>query len=246
MRTALLLLTTCLSLPASAGGWEGRDLDGDGRADAVHVAAQNLTWLRDANAAAGSAFDNGLSPVDGRMTLAAATFWVDTLAVGGTAGWRLPGMTDLATPGCNFAFAGSDCGYNVDTASSELAWMFYAGLGNLGAYTAGGAARAGVSGTDFGRVHTGPFERLANDAYWIGEPYAPLSTQNWAFYTYLGRQGPISDRAELLAWAVHDGDVGAAVPVPEPATGLLGLLGLAVVAGRVPGRWWSLRRIDRR
>jgi len=35
--------------------------------------------------------------------------------------WRLPTVTDLGNDGCSFAYTGTDCGYNVNLATSEMA-----------------------------------------------------------------------------------------------------------------------------
>ncbi|MDP2325623.1 MAG: hypothetical protein Q8N51_16575 [Gammaproteobacteria bacterium] len=39
---------------------------------------------------------------------------------------------DTGTPGCDFAYTGTDCGYNVDLVAGEMARMFYSTLGNTG------------------------------------------------------------------------------------------------------------------
>ncbi|MBA3588920.1 hypothetical protein [Methylibium sp.] len=54
------------------------------------VPALDLTWLTDANAGAGSSFDDGLSNSDGRMSWTSANAWAAALVVDGVAGWRLP------------------------------------------------------------------------------------------------------------------------------------------------------------
>ena len=99
----------------------------------------NITWLRNANAAAGSSFDNGYDTTDGLMTWANANNWANALTVGSYSGWRLPTMVDTGAPGCDFSYAGgTDCGTNVQTATSELAHLYYVSLGNL-AYCPPGA-----------------------------------------------------------------------------------------------------------
>jgi len=203
--------------------------------DAWYDSSRDLTWLGDANAAAGSHFDNGSHGGDGRMTLNAALSWVAWLNVGGVTGWRLPGLVDTGTPGCNGAYVGTDCGFNVDTAGSEMAHMFHDVLGNASQYDTEGQLRSGTSGVDFGLVNAGPFDNLQNDAYWLGTPYAtPVTPTGWSFFTVYGRQVPFAHSAEMFAWAVHSGDVA---PVPElPAAGLM-LGGLAGLSG-----WRLLRR----
>ena len=83
--------------PAGRGTWEttlqARDVNGDGIVEAYYDTAVNITWLANANAGAGSTFDNGLNPTDGRMTWVNANAWAAALNVQGVTGWRL----DLAS-----------------------------------------------------------------------------------------------------------------------------------------------------
>lgn len=224
------LALTSISFGAIAADLQPRDIDGNGTVDAWYDAARDLSWLANANAAAGSPFDNGSQGNDGRMTLNAALSWAAWLNVGGVTGWRLPGLQDLGTPGCNGAYGGTDCGYNVDTTSSEMAHVFHDILGNLSQYDTNGQLRPGTSGVDFGLVNSGPFVNLKNDAYWLGTPYAtPITPSGWSFFTVNGRQMPFAHSAEMYAWAVHAGDVA---PVPEPAAALMLAGGLAALAWR--------------
>jgi hypothetical protein len=110
---------TAHALPVSGQGtWEttllGRDINGNAvagnAASAVFLydTVLNVTWLRDAN-------------VNGAMTWDNANTWADSLnsspTGGGFTGWRLPTMVDTGNPGCDYAYGGTDCGFNVQTAS---------------------------------------------------------------------------------------------------------------------------------
>ena len=205
------------------GTWEstlqGRDLDGNlATAEAYYDIVLGITWLADANYA-------GIT-----MTWADANAWATGLDPygSGITGWRLPTVTDTGAPGCEFAFAGTECGYNVDTATSEMASMFYDTLGNTPyADASGNLAQVG-----WGLSNTGPFRDLQPYYYWSGTEYPLLPFRAWDFNFGSGSQGYIGKRAELYAWAVHAGDVGAsAVPVPAAVwlfgSGLLGLIGIA-------------------
>jgi ABC-type sugar transport system substrate-binding protein len=44
--------------------------------------------------------------------------YLNSTSYGGTNQWRLPGMTDTGAAGCDFGNSGTDCGYNVDPAST--------------------------------------------------------------------------------------------------------------------------------
>jgi hypothetical protein len=217
-----------LSLSAHAAGvsgqgtWEstlhGRDLDGNAATyEAYYDSAQDITWLADANKYGEPA---STSEVE---------LWVDSLNINGYTGWRLPRVTDTALIGCNFAYDSTDCGYNVDPSTGEMAHMFYVTLGNLGYYdTSGAGPQAG-----WGLTNSGPFSNLQPSWYWTetilppngGDPFA----YTWDFKFNIGRQYFDDGSALSYAWAVHDGDIGL-VPIPPAlylfAAGLLGLLGI--------------------
>ena len=211
------------------GSWETtlapRDLDGDAATiEAWYDTDLGITWLADAGAAAGSVAD--------------AKAWAASLQLGGVGGWRLPSISDTASPGCDFSTNGSDCGYNVDLATGEMAHLYYATLANLAIWDTSGNHQPG-----FGLANTGPFTGLSAAKYWSSLEQAPLVGYAWAFDFANGGQAVDLSLAELRAWAVHDGDVGA--PVPEPTTGLLvgaGLLGLSAARRASHGSCPSSRR----
>ena len=91
----LALATATLALATSAqAALVGRDINGiavaGSSAGAVFLydTDLNITWLRNANAAAGSSFDDGVSTTDGYMTWANANNWANALTVGSYSGWR--------------------------------------------------------------------------------------------------------------------------------------------------------------
>jgi hypothetical protein len=192
--------------------------------------ALNITWLRNANAGAGSIYDNAdsinPSTTDGKMTWANANSWVSTLSVGGYAGWRLPTIVDTGTPGCDQSYSGTDCGHNVQTKSgntvySELAYLWYVELGNKAYYdTSGNPAQPG-----WGLSNTGNFMDLQGNDYWSSLEYAPDTSLVWVFFAFAGQQYQDSKNGLFYALAVRPGDVAASVP--EPKSLALVLVGLA-------------------
>jgi hypothetical protein len=226
------------------GTWEttlqGRDLNGDGSADAFFDTTLNITWLRDANL--------NRQPLNWNSAVA----WASDLDVRGHSaagpgvwlgpgGWRLPTMIDTFTPpvsgpdGCNFSFAGgTDCGYNVQTKSgttvySEMAHLFYVTLGNKSFCPSGNQTCSPALQAGYGLTNTGGFQNMQLDDYWSGLEYAPDTYRAWYFVPRYGSQLQGGKLSGLYAMAVHDGDIGAAV-VPEPKTYALMLAGLAVVS----------------
>ena len=140
---------------------------------------------------------------DGRMLWDAANNWAAGLTIAGIDGWRLPNKDEADT--CS--------GFNCT--DSELGNMYYNVLGN----TAGNFIS-----------NTGPFSNVAIDWYWTNTETEKGGSSAWYFNMAYGRELTSSKGSNLLAWAVHDGDVS---PVPIPAavwlfgSGLLGLIGLA-------------------
>ena len=166
------------------------------------------------------------------MAWLTAVNWAANLTVGSTRGWRLPTVTDTRA-GCDFyAFTGGDCGYNVNTATSEMAHMFYVTLGDKAYYdTSGVGPQSG-----WGLTNTGPFRNIVSYYYWSATEYAPNTAGAYLFSfnndDHNGFQGPSGKINYNFAWAVYSGDVGAAI-VPLPAAvwlfggGLLGLIGIS-------------------
>jgi len=83
----------------------------------------DITWLQDANYAKTSGHDS-----DGMMTWNNAVAWADQLVYGGYDDWRMPTAVDGQYV---FGYDGTTTvGYNIT--SSELGYMYYDNLGNLG------------------------------------------------------------------------------------------------------------------
>jgi hypothetical protein len=190
-----------------------------------------ITWLADANAGAGSIYDGGSNTTDGSMTWASAQLWIASLNSAnylGVNNWRLPTVTDTGTSGCDSAYTGTDCGYNVDLSTSEMAHLFYSTPGNTGYYDTSGSP-TGCSGTSpYCLSNDGPFSNLQPNVYWSGTTYAPDTSSAWLFDFYDGRQNGASKSYDVYAWAVRPGDIA---PVPVPAAlwmlgSALGVLGL--------------------
>lgn len=199
-----------------------RDINGDGITDAFYDSSLNISWLADANAAAGSGYDATYGYGYGYMNWGEAKHWAADLNLFGITGWRLPTMVDTGAPGCDWSDGGgTDCGYKVQTISadghtvfSELAHLYYVSLGNLG-YCVPGSTQSSCSAsngqTGWGLTNTGGFRNLQAWAYWSGLPYAPSPQDHaWVFNTGYGYQRYYRQPGGLFALAVRPGDVTAA------------------------------------
>lgn len=200
---------------AGQGTWEttlqSRDIDSDGVTDAFYDTSLNITWLANANA-------NGL------MNWAESVDWATSLVVGSFNDWRLPGTTDVGNDGCSYKSGGGglDCGFIPNANSSEMAFLYYVTLGNLGSPNDQGSPNDGF----WGLANTGNFVDMRQNVYWSGTQAD--STSSWAFSNYFGYQAPYEISYRGRAFAVRDGDVAISA-VPEPSTYAMMLIGFAAL-----------------
>jgi hypothetical protein len=232
------------------GTWEttlqGRDLDGDRSTfEAYYETDRDITWLANANhaytsgytSAANGGLDTDTSSlsrdvkiINGMMGLDAAQTWVTNLNINGITGWYLPKVVDTSAPSCPVIGYGDPlfCGGKPDTSTSELAHMYFVTLGNTPQFNI-------PFEPDSGLTNTGPFSNLMPLPYWFNlEVDNTNGDYAWSFFANSG--GHLMRRKDepSLAWAIHAGDVGAAVP--EPQTRVLMLVGLAVASVAMRGR----------
>lgn len=200
----------------------------------IYDDALDVTWLQDANYARTSGYD-----ADGKMSWINAVTWAENLSyfdsVRGVTytDWRLPKTVDLGVPGCDYGYNGTDCGYNLSVASSELAHLYYIDFDNRAFLDSRGLQQPGYGLVDdpANPADESLFRNLQSYSYWSGTSYrgsggAP-ETHAWHFATSVGSQNYTSKGTQYHAWAVRDGDVAA---VPEPQTYALYVAGLGLIA----------------
>lgn len=196
-----------------------------------------VTWLRDANYAKTSGYDD-----DGRMNWSAARTWAGNLVFGGYDDWRLAANTPVGAD-WNYYYSPSapngstDIGYNITSPNSELSYMYYVNLGLKGFYSPDGYYQPnfGIFGNGSylgGQADVGLVKNLQSGVYWSGTAVATdPGSSAWVFDTGDGDQDDFNHGGQFYAWAVRPGDVAAAVPEPETYAMLLAGLGLLGMAG---------------
>lgn len=251
IRTTLIaysLITGSLVSGTAHAVLQGRDLNGSsGSFEAYYDTGLNVTWLANANLAATNSFGVTGIQADGSMNWTTAQSWIGAMNTAGYLGyndWRLPTVNPISGTffNYNFAFSGStDTGYNIGATGSpyagsqgsELSFLFYNSLANMGARDLNGASRGCGSSLNVCLTNAGPFQNLMPDVYWAGSAYLPVATNTWYFDMETGYQDGTWEGMEYYALAIRSGDV---VAVPEAQTYALMLAGLGLIGWRARRR----------
>jgi hypothetical protein len=204
----------------------------------------DVTWLQDANYAHTTGYSaTGVNTTTGQMSWDAANTWATNLVYHDSvrnvdySGWQLPSVLPVNRVSYNMtrAFDGStDIGFNITSQNSMLMYMLYVNLGLIGAVDTSGNITSqdgpygnGTYPANYNVPVIGLVHDLMTKPYWSSE-FDALT----AFIGNMsgGGQGTVAKTNQYYAWAVHQGNVVAAVPLPGAVwlfgTGLLGCLGL--------------------
>ena len=129
-----LVLATAMILTLSTASWATLIDRGGGL---IYDDVLDITWLQDANLAATNTFGVSGINADGTMSWNTAQAWIAAMNAAnylGFSDWRLPTTPDAGGP---FVFGWDgvqpynyNYGYNMTT--SEMGYMFYVNLGNVG------------------------------------------------------------------------------------------------------------------
>ncbi|NNM00081.1 MAG: DUF1566 domain-containing protein [Gammaproteobacteria bacterium] len=180
----------------------------------IYDTVRNITWLQDANYAATSGYAAANAGADinanGQMSWDAAVAWAEQLEFAGFDGWRLPTVLQ-PDPTCSMQ-GGLLISFGSGCTGGEMTHLF------------------NVEGIFLN--NPGPFINVdAPAGFWWTGTLVP-GTTTFAYWNGFqfgqGNQDALATSIQLLAWAVHDGDIGAAAE-PEPARVPLPLWALAAL-----------------
>ena len=136
---------------------------------------------------------SGVIYAGGTMTWPGARFWIDAMNAAdylGVNDWRLPtvGPVNGTAFDHSLSYNGTtDYGYNVSaptttyagSTASEMAYMYYNNLGNLGVCTPDSVYPNCTEQTGWGLAHTAPFANVQSHRYWSGTEYGPFPSNAW-------------------------------------------------------------------
>lgn len=133
--------------------------------------------------------------------------------------WRLPTLSPVSGGvAFNTAFSNNgttDIGYGATGIGwqtgagdfvSEMGYMYYANLANLGFCTPNnGSPGSCTTQAGFGLANTAPFSNLQSNTYWSGLEFAPNLSLAWNFNFNNGNQNANNKNNNFFAWAVRSG-----------------------------------------
>lgn len=181
----------------------------------IYDTALDITWLQDANYVETTDYDDFLygSNYHGQLTWQDAKSWAENLNYYDPVrnvywdDWRLPRILPINPPSYDLTWSyegTTDRGFNILSPNSELSYLYYVSLGNLGAMSIDGQRPQ----PGWGLHEVDAFRNIAI-TYWSesefipGEEVAYFGIQNGE----QASQNITVGRAFKYAWAVRDGDV---------------------------------------
>jgi hypothetical protein len=174
----------------------------------------NITWLADANLADTNDFGVAGINANGTMSWNTAQSWIGAMSAAnylGSKNWRLPNIVDSGAPGCDWEFIGTDCGYNVDLGTGEMAHLFYNTLNNKALLHADGWLVRAAPCNPAQAFRTPVLSPISRATWLLVGHYlcvpSPRSRRRGSSTSTIGFQHNLSyQSSEFYAWAVSPGD----------------------------------------
>ncbi len=180
---------------------------------AVYDTDLNITWLANANAGAGSSFDDAGpndTSIDGRMSWNNAISWANSLTVGGFSDWRLP---KTAVPDSSCSNSGLGAATGLGCTGSEMGHLFIE-LGddptNTRPLQEGVLSSGDPDLAFFNNIQSQPGR---GGIYWSQTKQNQFNAFDFNFNNGI-QDFERFDINARYAWAVRDGDVLSSVPLP--------------------------------
>jgi len=175
--------------PAGSGMPMGSGMQGgavgSSECNLIYEDDQGLIWL-DYTSRSGRNWDGVVSWAAGLNDKGALTIKPDPgVSVSWEGDWRLPKTKDGAR---RFGYDGTTtAGFNITT--SELGYLYYVSLGNLGYYDKNGnpTGEGWYPDSAWGPKNMGPFKNLQASVYWSSE-YSIAPLHAWSFNLAFGDQ----------------------------------------------------------
>jgi hypothetical protein len=198
--TTILLLAFlfCFSVPANSVLLDNQD----GTVTQIRTDGSRLMWLKDAN----TVYTSGYSTFNnGTIVWSEANNWIDSLNSSiylNYSDWRLPKTLPVNGVEYNYNFSSdgsTDWGFNIKSLNSEMGYLFYEELGNIGYRATDGS----FPQPGWGLSNVGPFVNVQNYVYWSDMEGAPNPNAAWAFDFNRGGQDGVLIENDRYAWAVR-------------------------------------------
>ena len=237
MKDAMKTLKICMiAVGIQLAGTSQAALISAAGGSAVLDTTTNLMWVSNANLAATNTFGVSGISAGGAMSYSTAQAWIAAMNAAsylGYSNWILPTALPVNGSSYNMVYStngATDFSYNISapgsaypgTQASQMAYLFYNSLGNVGYRDINGNLSPGFGSNSYGLFTN--VQSANNGFYWTGNADTTTPGNYLDFSLYSGGQASNAGTtaSSIYAIAVRS----ASTPIPSP--GSLALLGLGL------------------